>query len=310
MFTLRFFAIITLLSFSGLPVGAQDSVNPQGEATQTKTSGSASQQETKPAPQVKAPTTKEASQGSGSENEAAQAEDVETAETQAPAEEPPKEDENLFDIAAKGGVMMIPLLLLGLLGMTLVIERSIFHYKNKSWQPERIRADLEKIAEAKDVRYSEDLEKRLTEARDLYMDKLERGMGLIQGVGNIAPLLGFLGTVIGMINAFSAIAAARTVNAKVVASGIQVALVTTAGGLLVAVPILAAFYFLNHINQNHYLDINRWIAELTKKFPSVLNAGQGSGEDRPHHGAGGDRSSEGESGGSGGGSSAPEGSHS
>jgi biopolymer transport protein ExbB len=62
-------------------------------------------------------------------------------------------------------------------------------------------------------------------------------------VANLAPMLGFLGTVMGMIKAFNAIAAAGTSNPGLVASGISEALLTTAAGLLVGIPALALFHF-------------------------------------------------------------------
>ncbi len=65
---------------------------------------------------------------------------------------------------------------------------------------------------------------------------LERGLLWLATVANVAPLLGFLGTVSGMIRAFGDIAAADRVSAQVVAAGIAEALLTTAFGLLVAIP--------------------------------------------------------------------------
>ena len=63
-------------------------------------------------------------------------------------------------------------------------------------------------------------------------------------MSTIAPLIGFLGTVSGMINAFDAIANADQVNAKVVAGGIKEALITTAAGLIVAIPTMSFYQFL------------------------------------------------------------------
>ena len=73
------------------------------------------------------------------------------------------------------------------------------------------------------------------------MGKLERGMVWISLFISLAPMLGFMGTVIGMIDAFDAIAAAGDVSPSLVAGGIKVALLTTVGGLIVAV-ILQLFY--------------------------------------------------------------------
>ncbi len=73
---------------------------------------------------------------------------------------------------------------------------------------------------------------------------LERGLTILASVSTIAPLIGFLGTVSGMINAFDAIANADQVNAKVVAGGIKEALITTAAGLIVAIPAMSFYQIL------------------------------------------------------------------
>lgn len=69
------------------------------------------------------------------------------------------------------------------------------------------------------------------------MSKLESGLVVLATLTNIAPLLGFLGTVIGMILAFQSIEAAGEVEATLVAGGIKVALLTTAIGLIIAIPV-------------------------------------------------------------------------
>ena len=69
------------------------------------------------------------------------------------------------------------------------------------------------------------------------MAKLERGLIILATVSTVGPLLGFLGTVVGMIQAFQAIELAGEVEATTVAGGIKVALITTAAGLLIAIPV-------------------------------------------------------------------------
>jgi len=79
---------------------------------------------------------------------------------------------------------------------------------------------------------------------------LEKGMVWLSTVANIAPLLGFLGTVSGMIGAFESIAAAGDVEPSIVASGISEALITTAAGLVIAIPIQAFHnYFVSKIDK-------------------------------------------------------------
>ena len=81
------------------------------------------------------------------------------------------------------------------------------------------------------------------------LSKLERGLVVMSTVINIAPLLGFLGTVIGMIVAFQAIEAAGEVEATLVAGGIKIALLTTAWGLGIAIPVsIAHNYFVARID--------------------------------------------------------------
>lgn len=85
------------------------------------------------------------------------------------------------------------------------------------------------------------VEKSIVAYGSVEMGKLEKGLVWISLFISIAPMLGFMGTVIGMIGAFDAIAAANDINPALVAGGIKVALLTTVGGLIVAV-ILQLFY--------------------------------------------------------------------
>jgi len=93
------------------------------------------------------------------------------------------------------------------------------------------------------------LEESITSAGSVELAFLDRGMLVLAAVASIAPLIGFLGTVLGMIQAFDAIAAAGTIDPTLVATGISVALITTATGLIIAVPTAAAHvFFTSRIN--------------------------------------------------------------
>ena len=85
------------------------------------------------------------------------------------------------------------------------------------------------------------VEKSIISYGSVEMGKLEKGMVWISLFISLAPMLGFMGTVIGMIGAFDAIAEAGDVSPSLVAGGIKIALLTTVGGLIVAV-ILQLFY--------------------------------------------------------------------
>ena len=94
---------------------------------------------------------------------------------------------------------------------------------------------------------------------------LQRGLIILSSIANLAPLLGFLGTVTGMIHAFEAIAAAEQVSSKVVANGIAEALITTLAGLVIAIPAQSAFnYFVSRID--------RFVIEMEESAIELLDA--------------------------------------
>lgn len=110
------------------------------------------------------------------------------------------------------------------------------------------------------------VEKAIETSGAIEMSFLERGLVALATIANIAPLLGFLGTVSGMISAFAAIAAAEQVSAKLVAKGIQEALITTATGLIIAVPVtIAHSYFVAQIDR-FIIEMEEASAELVDEL--------------------------------------------
>ena len=93
---------------------------------------------------------------------------------------------------------------------------------------------------------------------------MNRGMMILSTVITLAPLLGILGTVVGIIDSFYAIGASSKANPQLVSNGIAQALITTAAGLSIAILTLIPFnYFQSRINQ--YLDSVSNIAEILEK---------------------------------------------
>lgn len=176
---------------------------------------------------------------------------------------------SLYYTAKQGGPLMIVLLIFAVISLTLIIERIIFFTKNKIWDIKQIEKYLKNASEKLKVKFREDMEDGLKKEFQIYSNRLEKGLSLLSGIGQLAPIVGFLGTVLGMINAFASIAVATTVNAKVVAVGIQIALITTAGGLLIAAPTLTCFYFFMHIIQNRYIRSEEIIKEICENMPKL-----------------------------------------
>jgi biopolymer transport protein TolQ len=89
------------------------------------------------------------------------------------------------------------------------------------------------------------LEKEESEERD----ELARGLGWLAVVGSVAPLMGLMGTVIGIMNVFFGIASSGSSNIAAVAPGVAGALVTTVAGLFVAIPAVIAYnHFVGQLN--------------------------------------------------------------
>ncbi len=81
----------------------------------------------------------------------------------------------------------------------------------------------------------------VTRIAALELDRMRGGLGLLSSIATLSPLIGLLGTVLGMIDAFQALEAAGSrVDPSILSGGIWVALLTTAGGLLIAIPAAAA----------------------------------------------------------------------
>lgn len=174
----------------------------------------------------------------------------------------------MVDLFNKGGLFMWPLLFALVAGVAVVIERlwtlyrasintkAFFAQVETALREEGVdraaeicantRGPIASILHAGLLRARrgiEHVEKAIEAAGSIEMAFLERGMVWLATVANIAPLLGFLGTVSGMIRAFNAIAEAADVEPSLVASGISEALITTAAGLTIAIPIQAFHNF-------------------------------------------------------------------
>jgi biopolymer transport protein ExbB len=179
----------------------------------------------------------------------------------------------LINFIIKGGLpIMVPLLVLLLIGLALIIERFIALSKAKINTAEfltKIRAALrsKNVKEAVKIcetfkgpiasilktglmKYGdpkEEIEKTMENAAMHEIARLERGLPILSTISNLAPIIGFLGTVTGMIVSFDALS--KLNDPGMVAQGISQALITTAGGLIVSIPMLLAYsYFTTRVN--------------------------------------------------------------
>ncbi len=170
------------------------------------------------------------------------------------------QDLNIGEIWAAGGFMMWPLGICMGIG-ALIIVWKFYDLQVKSSRTRGLLADVDELIAHGRLREAlarcEDskapaaaiLEAGLRRHEEGTAE-LEKGLVWLATLSNVAPLLGFLGTVIGMIQAFQAIEIAGEVEATLVAGGIKVALITTATGLAIAIPInIAHNYFVTRVDR-------------------------------------------------------------
>ncbi len=111
-------------------------------------------------------------------------------------------------------------------------------------------------AEMNPVEKAEGIRRSMERARDREVARLRRGLGVVATVGSTAPFIGLLGTVVGIVNAFKQIAATGSGGLASVSAGISEALITTAVGLLVAIPGVMAFNYLSSVVDRLSLDMS------------------------------------------------------
>ncbi len=183
---------------------------------------------------------------------------------------------NLYSIFFKGGILMWPILLCSILAVAIIIDRYITLRKAKINAPAfmvRIRGFIKqddingamnycrqdkssvshiiKIGLQKYSLGHQRVKEAIENAGRQELIKLEKGLNILASISGIAPLLGFLGTVTGMISAFMTIQdLAGAANPSDLAGGIWEALTTTAFGLIVGILALGFYnYYLNYIKK-------------------------------------------------------------
>jgi biopolymer transport protein ExbB len=180
-----------------------------------------------------------------------------------------------MELFEAGGLMMWPLLFCSVVGLGVIIWKFITLIMASSESKrllKKVNTLLEgaKINEARDLcektkgsvavillaglkkvdQGAERVISAIENAGTIELSFLERGLVTLATISTVAPLLGFLGTVAGMIQAFGAIEAYGEVDATLVAGGIKVALITTATGLAIAIPVnIMHNYFVTRVDK-------------------------------------------------------------
>jgi biopolymer transport protein ExbB len=174
----------------------------------------------------------------------------------------------MYELFIKGGILMYPLLFLSVVGVAVLIDKFIYfslmlrHLKRPI--PELIDKGpsvLKPIIEGIQKGYDE---KELGIIGTKQLRKIETGLSWLELTASVAPLLGLTGTVLGMIKVFQVIAARTHVNPSMLAGGIWEALITTAAGLLVAIPIQMGHHYLERKADTIALTLKETVMHIIK----------------------------------------------
>ena len=200
---------------------------------------------------------------------------------------------NLWDMATKGGWIMIVLALLSVLCVYIFVELLVVIRKASKVDPafmERIH-DYVKTDELKSAinycrvantpasnmiekgleridRPASEVQAALENAGNLEVAKLEKGLSVMATISSGAPMIGFLGTVLGMVRAFWEMAnAGNNIDITLLSSGIYEAMITTVGGLVVGIVAMFAYnYLVSRVN-----DVANVLEAQTLSFMDLKN---------------------------------------
>jgi biopolymer transport protein ExbB len=200
--------------------------------------------------------------------------------------------QNLWDIVRDGGLLMVPIAFCSLVLVAFAFERTVslrrgriipgpfvsrFMQQMREGELDRDKAlalCLENGSPVADVfagavrkwgRPAVEVEQAIIDAGERATNGLRRHLRILNGVATVSPLLGLLGTVVGMIRAFNAIATSDAMGRpELLASGISQALLTTAGGLTVAIPALICYMFFVSRVDRLIIDIDALGQELVQ----------------------------------------------
>ncbi len=206
----------------------------------------------------------------------------------------------MFEFLASGGPIMIPLGLCSVLGVILTIERSLA-LRRSVVIPREILHIAEAAQPGKDFSMAisvcarnpgvfsdilrvglEHSEASFEVARESLLDagrqetpRLERNLVWLETIAQAAPLLGLLGTVLGMIKTFASISASGLGDPQVLSAGISEAMITTATGLAIGIPVLVAHNLLAARAESYAVEIEAQASRLLARLQGRLNGETG-----------------------------------
>jgi biopolymer transport protein ExbB len=198
---------------------------------------------------------------------------------------------SLFDLLLKGGVVMIPIFLLSIVGFYLFIEKIIFIRKAARIDP-RYMADLLSQAEKNDWgqalkisqynrtaigrifesgisqsgKPAKEVEGFMESAANIEIAKMERNISYLGIIAGIAPMLGFIGTIAGVIHIFYNISITDNISIGIIAGGLYQKMVSSGTGLMVGIISYSFYHYLQIMIDKFSLHMQSCVFDFMKKY--------------------------------------------
>jgi len=200
----------------------------------------------------------------------------------------------MWETLVEGGIMMIPLLLCSVLVLTLVFDRGFALRRKNVIKPETEKI-IEKIESSEDINMAlslcrenkdtfsnivnaaletqssgpQEIKEVVEEQGRQEVRRLEKGLVILETIAGIAPLLGLLGTVLGMIEVFDVITIEGLAKTAALSSGISQALITTVAGLSIGIFALVFYNYFTNKAEDLVLEIEKNSSRLLQKIQKL-----------------------------------------
>lgn len=200
---------------------------------------------------------------------------------------------SIADLLMKGGVVMIPIILLLFIATYLFIERFLY-IRQKAKQQKDLVQNITRMIKDSDIKaatmYAErettatgrilasglqyigrpmkEIEGVMESTANVEVGEMEKGTGYLGIIAGIAPMLGFIGTISGIIRIFYTISLSDNISIGIIAGGLYEKMITSGAGLVVGVLAYTAYHILNQMIQNFTLRAQRDSLEFIRYIMS------------------------------------------
>lgn len=196
---------------------------------------------------------------------------------------------NVFELLMKGGFIMIPIILLSIFSIYLFIERFLFIRKNAVVDQDLIynvitensnkrSGEALELARNNDTSLGRilssglsqpgktpvDIEKYMEATANIEISEMEKNTGYLGIIAGIAPMLGFIGTISGVIKIFYNISLADNISIGIIAGGLYQKMICSGTGLIVGVIAYSCYHYLQMMIDRYTIDMQRQVNEVIK----------------------------------------------